>query len=273
LALAERAPGAALVLQDHADRPPRSGLRLLHRRALHRAAAVMMTARGQSEPFRAAKVLPASLPVLEVLESTTRFGPGDRAQARAASGLTGDPIFLWVARLDREQDPLCVLDAFARTADALPEAHLWMCHDRKAPLLHEVQTMRSANPALRERVTLLGARPHAEVELLLRAADFLVQGSGDSVVEALACGTTPLVTDTPALRRITGDGAVAALSRAGDPIVMGDAMVRWAARDRATLRRDARAHFEAHLSIPALGRELRSAYEAVTSAQSGGRVA
>jgi glycosyltransferase involved in cell wall biosynthesis len=93
------------------------------------------------------------------------------------------------------------------------------------------------------------------------------------VIEALACGTTPLVTDIPALRRITGNGAVGALSRPGDPIVMGDAMVRWAGRDRAALRRQARAHFEAHLSIPALGRELRSAYEAVATARSGGRAA
>ena len=271
LALARRVPYAALLAQDHADRPPRPPLRPLHRRGLRGVDGVMFTAHPQAERFRAARVLEPHTRVFEVLESTTRFTPGEQEQARARSGLTGDPIFLWVARLDANKDPLCVLEAFARTAPELPDAHLWMCHGLQSPLLDAVQRRRSADPALRERVTLLGPRPHAEIELLLRAADFLVQGShqegsGYSVLEALACGTTPLVTDIPALRRITGGGAVGALSRPGDAVVMGDAMVRWARRDRAELRRRARAHFEAHLSIPALGRELRTAYEAMRPA-------
>src|SRR5690606_37515723 len=126
------------------------------------------------------------------------------------------------------------------------------------------------DPALRERVALLGRRPHPEVETLLRASDFLVQGShrestGYAVLEALACGTTPLVTDIPALRRITGGRAVGALSPPGDAAAMARAMVEWPARDRAALRAAARAHFDRRLSLDALGGELRDAYSAVAS--------
>jgi glycosyltransferase involved in cell wall biosynthesis len=110
---------------------------------------------------------------------------------------------------------------------------------------------------------LLGGRPHHELELRFRAADFFVQashreGSGYSVIEALACGTTPLVTDIPAVRKIVGD--VGSLTPVDDAPALTEAMVAWAARDRASLRRAARARFESALTFDVLGKELRAAY-------------
>jgi glycosyltransferase involved in cell wall biosynthesis len=104
---------------------------------------------------------------------------------------------------------------------------------------------------------------------MLRAADFLVlgshsEGSGYAVIEALACGTTPLVTDIPSLRRITGDGAVGALSPPGDADAMARALVEWSRKPRAELRHAAREHFERALSVSAIGQQLRAAYGAVT---------
>jgi glycosyltransferase involved in cell wall biosynthesis len=266
-----------LLAQDHADRPRPSWRRGVQRRGLAQLAGVVFTARAQADPWVAAGIFAPTLPVLEVIESTSSFTPGKAfdqgdvergvAEARRASGVDGDPCFLWVGHLDDNKDPLTVLDAFAKVIARLPDARLWMCY-RGAPLLAQVRARIASDAGLAERVTLLGSRSHAAVEDLLRAADFLVlgshrEGSGYSVLEALASGATPLVTDIPSLRRITGDGAVGALFPPGDAAALAGAMIDWAGRDRAAIRRNAREHFERRLSLEALGRELRTAYDTI----------
>src|SRR5690606_38499690 len=192
------------------------------------------------------------------------FSPGDAYEARIETGISGEPCFLWLGHLDANKDPLTVLDAFAAALPLIPHARLWMAYKR-APLLDAVRARIALNPALRERVHLLGEQPHRRVELLLRAADFLVQasrfeGSGYAVIEALACGTTPLVTDIPSLRRITGEGTVGGLFPPGEPTALARLMVKHAARRRAADRAFARAHFERSLSFDAIGAELVAAY-------------
>ncbi len=259
--------GVPLLIQDHADRPPPRWRVPLHRRGLDGVSGVAFTARSQAEPFVRTGVLPADIPVFEILESSSRFTPGDQGAARARTGLHGEPCLLWLGNLDSNKDPLTVLDALSRAVPTLPDAQLWCCY-RSAPLRHSVARRVASDDGLRGRVHLLGTRSHDDVQWLLRAADFLVQGShsegsGYAVIEALACGTTPLVTDIPSLRRITRGGRAGALSPPGDPESMARAIVDWAARDRGYLRADAREHFERYLSFEAVGRELRAAYEAL----------
>jgi glycosyltransferase involved in cell wall biosynthesis len=206
------------------------------------------------------------VPVFEVLEGSSNFSPGNVGEARRVTGLSGDPCFLWTARLDPNKDPLALLDAFERAMPRLPDARLWCCFGR-APLLEQVRARIARAPALRDRVTLLGHRPHAAMEDLFRAADFFVQMShheacGYSVIEALSCGATPLVTDIAPFRRTVGDAG--SLTPVGDAAALADAMVAWAARDRAALRRAARARFDRALSFDVIGRELRAVYERVS---------
>jgi glycosyltransferase involved in cell wall biosynthesis len=118
------------------------------------------------------------------------------------------------------------------------------------------------------RVHLLGAWAHARIEQLLRAADFLVsgshiEGSGYAVIEALACGTSPLVTDIPSFRKLTRNGEVGGLVPVGDAAAMAERVVEWSARPRDPLRRAARQHFERELSFAVLGTRLRDAYMAL----------
>ncbi len=266
-ALGRALPAVPVLVQDHADRP-RGGVRgMIQGWGLALADGIAFTAREQAVAFVTAGLLDADVPVFEVLESSSAFTPGDAGQARSRTGVFGDPCLLWLGHLDANKDPLTVLDGLSRAAAHLPDPHLWFFF-RSAPLLGAVERRIATDPALRGRVHVLGTRPHAEVEHLLRAADFLVQGShregsGFAVIEALACGTTPLVTDIPSLDKITGGGAVGALSRPGDAVGMAEALLEWSRRDRAALRSAARAHFERELSFEAIGRQLCAAYQAL----------
>jgi glycosyltransferase involved in cell wall biosynthesis len=129
----------------------------------------------------------------------------------------------------------------------------------------------AADPRLTGRVHLLGRVPHDGVETLCRAADFLLLGSerescGYAVLEALACGATPILSDIPPFRALTGRGAVGALVPRGDADGFADALVTLAALPRAGLRERAAAHFRRNLSFAALGERLVRAYAQLVEA-------
>jgi glycosyltransferase involved in cell wall biosynthesis len=266
--LAQLAPGVPLLLQDHAARHPRRPwLWWRWRRALSRARGVIFCARAQALPFRRWGLLPRRTRVYVVPEASSHLRPIDGAVARELTGLAGDPALLWVGHLDANKDPLAVLGGVALAARELPGLQLWMCFGQ-APLRAEV-IARARAPDLAGRVHLLGAVPHPQVAHWMSAADFLVQGShregsGYSVIEALACGLSPVVTDIPSFRSLLGDlpgHQAAALWPVGQPAALADALVRLAGGDGLRRRQQVRARFEAHCSLDALGQGLLAAYQ------------
>ena len=267
LGLAAMAPGRPIVLQDRADRPPRGPWRWpLQRRAISAARGLMFCAQAQAAPFRRRGLIPAGLRIYELPGSSCSFQPQDPAGMRRATGLAGNPCLLWVAHLDRNKDPLTVLEGVARATETLPGLQLWCCFG-KAPLMAEVQARIAADPCLAGRVHLLGAQPHERIEQLMSAADFLVQGShhestGYSLLEALACGLPPLVTDIPSFRTLVGDEGT--LWKVGDSAQLARVLVELATESPAAAERRrwaTRERFETQWSPAALGRRLRAVYE------------
>ena len=197
------------------------------------------------------------------------FLPGDRAAARAATGLHGDPAVLWVGHLDRNKDPLTVLEGVGEAARYLPGLQLWCCFG-SAPLLGAVQARIAQDAVLRDRVHLLGRVPHEQVEQLMRAADLFVlgshrEGSSFSLIEALATGLTPVVTDIPSMRALTGNAATGALWPCGDARALSEALQAALAALGPQTRAATRAHFDQQLSSAAIGRKFERAYAALTT--------
>ncbi len=261
-ALAQRLPNVPILLQDHANHPPRPWRWLSWRRGLAPAAGFSFCARAQADEFRRARLLRATQRVYEIPESTSRFRPGDQALARSATGIAGEPAVLWVGHLDRNKDPLTVLTGFADFAAQHPRAQLW-CYFGTDPLRREIDQALQRNPHLHARVHLCGRAPHALIERAMQAADLFVlgshrEGSGYSLIEALACGLPAAVTDIPSFRALLGDAG--ALWRPGDAAGCAAALRELAGRPRAAARAAARAQFERELSSPAIGAKLCAAY-------------
>jgi glycosyltransferase involved in cell wall biosynthesis len=266
--LARALPKVPVLLQDHGSVPPTGWRRRAWRWALHRTSGAAFTVKPQAEPWMEARVLGRDVPVFEALESSTTFSIGDRDEARRATQMFGDPCVLWTSRLNENKDPLTMLSAFEIAARTLADARLWCCFG-EAPMLDAVRRRIAESDVLRERVVLVGTRPHAEMEQRYRAADFYLQtthreAAGYSLIEALACGATPIVTDIPPSRRIVGEAG--SLTPVGDADAMARAMIDWARRDRDTLRHNARARFEEALTFESIGRDLRKTYETLAAA-------
>ena len=261
-ALRRALPRVPIVAQDHADRVPAGPRAWVERRLMRGVDAVVFTSAAQARPFLESGMLPQRVRVIAAPESSSSFMTGDVAAARRAAGIDGDPCVVWVGRLHEVKDPLTALEAFRITLDTLPRARLW-CVFTDAPLLERVHEHLQAHPGLGAAVTLLGRVPRSGVEQLLRAADIFLASSrsestGFALMEALACGAAPVVSDIPAFRALTDDGRVGALFPAGDAPAAARAIVNVA--NALPPRESVRAHFDTHLSVAALGRRLGTAY-------------
>jgi glycosyltransferase involved in cell wall biosynthesis len=258
-------PQLPILAQDHADRPPRWWRRPQWRRWCAAISGIAFTAPEQARPFTRHGLFGPRARLFAIPESSTRFAVGNRDEARAQTGLHGGPCVLWVGHLSPGKDPLTVLDGVARAALRLPGMQLW-CAFGNAPLLDEVQARIARDPRLAGRVHLLGKVTHAHVETLMRAADLFVSGSlaescGYVVLEALACGVTPVVTDIPSFRALIGGSRVGRLWPCGDADRLAEALVDAAASRLSSTQ--VRAHFDAKLSFAAVGRQWADAYAQV----------
>ncbi|HVI56759.1 MAG TPA: glycosyltransferase family 4 protein [Luteibacter sp.] len=271
-AVAQRLPRVPILIQDHADRPPRWWRRPRWRRWYAAASGIAFTSPALAGPFTREGLFAQRTRLFAIPESSSRFQPGDRHAARAETGLDGDPCVLWVGHLSDGKDPLTVLEGVARAAQRLPGIRLY-CAFGRAPLMDAVRHRIDSDPRLQGRVHLLGNQPHARIETLMRAADLFVSGSraescGFALLEALACGVTPVVTDIPSFRSLTAN-VVGELWPCGDAGRLAESLVR-AAGIRPS-RADVRAFFDATLSFAAVGRQWADAYARLLADRREGR--
>jgi glycosyltransferase involved in cell wall biosynthesis len=170
-----------------------------------------------------------------------------------------------VGHLDHNKDPLTLLEGVARAVPRLPGLQLW-CAFGNAPLLDEVRRRIDGDARLGGRVHLVGTVDHSRIESLMRAADVYVSAShrestGYALLEAMACGATPVVTDIPSYRACTGEGAVGRLWPRGDAQGLAHALV--GAVEGGLARERVHAHFEASLSFRSVGCLWGEAYAQV----------
>ncbi|MDJ0840990.1 MAG: glycosyltransferase family 4 protein [Acidobacteriota bacterium] len=254
-----RAFPGPVVVQDHAERPLHGLARLLQARCLRRVQAFLFAHRALAEPWIQAGVIDPAR-VSAVMEDASEFQPGDRAEAQRQCGLKGDPVFLWVGRLDANKDPLTVLQAFRTYASENPAARLVMIF-HEGDLEGRVRAAIADDAALRGQVQLVGKLPHEAMETWYRAADYFIlgshhEGSGYALMEALACGLRPLVTDIPTFRALTAEGRQGRLWPPGDVQVLLDCLRNPPPIDPVTV--SARYHRE--MGMNAIARGLNDVY-------------
>jgi glycosyltransferase involved in cell wall biosynthesis len=268
-----------LVVQDHASAgPPRDVVRRsLWRSGLRAADAFLFTAREQADPWRAAGLIRAAQAVHEVPEASRAVQPRAYAEAREESRLAGEPAVVWVGHLDGNKDPMTVLEGFAQALADLPRAFLTLVFRGEA-LRRTIEARLAADAVLAAHVALRGTVPPSEMSTLLSAADVFVlgshkEGSGYALMEAMACGALPVVTDIPPHRVLTGGGTLGRPSEVppllwpvGDAAALRHVLARLGRRHLGPLRAAARAHFERELSWLAVGRRALAAYRAVSAA-------
>ena len=264
-ALRAELPRTLIVVQDHSGiSAPRflNRLRDASWRGLKRADAYSFTASVYAEEWRDRGLLKHDAPVFEIVEASTTLAPAPRDTAREHLNIGGSPLVLWVGRLNENKDPLTVVRGLERAFEEMPDARACLVYSEGA-LESSVRKVVSASPCLRERVTFAGRVPYERMPLYYGAADLYVsgshrEGSGYALIEAMACGLIPVVTDIPSFRVIARDCGVR--WTAGDASSLRDALLTAAGLGREAERVRARKQFMLELSWHAIATKTLAQY-------------
>jgi glycosyltransferase involved in cell wall biosynthesis len=241
-----------IVWQHHGGGFPGLFTRFLYRSGFNHVNTFLFTAKEQAEPWIHHSLI-HSQPVIEVLEGSTMLSPFSYEQSRRTLGITATPTFLWVGHLNANKDPLTVIKGFSLSLRSMPDAQLFLAYGSNE-LLPDVKLF-IKNNNLNKNVHLLGVLCQKDLQLWYSASDYFVlgshsEGSGYALMESLACGATPIVTNIPSFRRITGNGKFGSLWAPGKPESLQSAI--YETIKKPSQRHEIRTYFEENLSFPAI---------------------
>jgi glycosyltransferase involved in cell wall biosynthesis len=198
-----------------------------------------------------------------------RFAPGDRAAARAATGLPADRTLVGiVATLRSWKGHRFLLDAFARVEGERLGLVIVGGGPQREAIAARVAALR-----LGDRVVLAGDQ--ADVLPWLQALDVFAlpsyanEGVPQALVQAMLCGLACVTTDVGAIPEAARDGETALVVPAQDADALAAALARLAADSalRERLGRAARAHCTRHFGYEAMLDRMEAVFRDATSAR------
>jgi glycosyltransferase involved in cell wall biosynthesis len=196
----------------------------------------------------------------EVMEVSSLFYPDKKAEAKQQTKVSGNPIFLWVGRLNANKDPLNVVRAFLKFTVTNPAARLYMIYHTDE-LIVDIKALICQNNA-QSPIILIGKVAHAELQHWYNSADFFIsgshyEGSGTAVCEAMSCGCIPIVTDIFPFRMITDNGSCGILYEAGNEAALLSALEHTKLLDVNEKQQRSLAHFKSNLSFEAIAGKIQ----------------
>jgi glycosyltransferase involved in cell wall biosynthesis len=268
------------VIQHHGGPAPKGIKKSIHDILNSAADAFFFTTVEQGKEWFQNKKLHNK--ILPVMEGSTFFKYNnrdeekevyyhDRKESRQISSANGDPVFLWVGRLDENKDPLTILDGFEELFQRYAAAKLYMIYSQDK-LIGDVKNKIENSDILNPKVQLLEKIPHQEIQTYYNSADYFVlgshyEGSGYALSEALRCGCVPIVTDIPSFRMMTENGQLGALWEPGNKHSFIQAAIR--TMDKP-LKEEAEAcidFFKKNLSFDAIAGQAIEHYKKIIDAR------
>jgi glycosyltransferase involved in cell wall biosynthesis len=261
-------PHVKILVQHHGERPFKGVKLLFQQLAANFVNGWLFTASGNALLWKQKHVIKANDKIFEVLEASTEMQPLDYTECRSKLGMKShEEVFVCVGRLVRDKNPLLLLNAFRSYVTINAFAKLYLIY-QEDDLLSEVKAIIDQHPELARAVCLVGKVPHVELAAWYSAADFYLsasnrEGSGYALIEAIACGCMPVVTDIPSYEKITGNGRLGLLYETGNAQALLLALLSlW--RKRLS-RETVKSYFESTLSFECIARDLSKVITGVCS--------
>jgi glycosyltransferase involved in cell wall biosynthesis len=246
-----------IILQHHGERPGNPITLLLQRIANRYIEKYLFTATGNAEEW----ILNGAIEkkkCVEVLEASTFFKSKDKIQCKRMLRLPEGTIFLWVGRLSAGKDPLTILSGFGLYCASRTDSHLYLIYQEE-DLIIQARDMVANNPSLRDRVHFVGKVEHKALESWFSAADYYLagshkEGSGYALLEALACGCIPVVSDIPPFRKIVGGNGFH--FKTGDASSLAETLNRLGDSNMEQLHQRIADHFDKMLSFQKIAEDI-----------------
>ena len=252
-----------IIAQNHAERPFTGIKKILQQIADRCIDGYFFSSKAMGAEWVSKGNLASLEKIHEVMEVSSVFSPVDKELARSKTKSTGNPVFLWVGRLNENKDPLTVIKAFLQFAKQQPMARLYMIF-HTSELLDEIRNLLGQHKANEEVIILVGKVEHNDMLYWLNSADFIVsgshyEGSGTAVCEAMSCGCIPILTDIFSFQMISDNGRCGLLYEAGNEQALISAFLKTTKMNLGEERNKTLEQFRKKLSFEAIAVAIQEA--------------
>ena len=241
-----------IVVRDHADKLPRKFLVPIFKLADNYIESYMFTSKEMASEWIDASIIKSEKKIIECIEGSTKFN-----YLGTNSKLPNQ--FLWVGRLDENKDPLTILEAFSDYVKTEKKAILKMIFDTDKLLEDVKRLIKKRN--LNKHVQLIGNVPHNFIENYFRESSFFMLGSHKeggpfSLIEAMACGCIPIVTNIPAFKKMLNNGNLGFMYVPGNVEALKQILLNLKNQDLERHREEILSFFDKELSNKAIANTL-----------------
>jgi glycosyltransferase involved in cell wall biosynthesis len=252
-----------IICQHHGEQPSLRFRKYFQQIADRYTAGYFFTAIELADKWIASGQIANRNKCFEVLEASVEISRRDKIIAKSKVGMVGNFNFLWVGRLIANKDPFTVLSGFQLYVQSNPEACLYVIFQND-DLLFEIKKIIEENRLLHTCVKLVGYVSPSEIDYWYSASDFYIsgshrEGSGYSLLEAMACGCIPIVTNIPSFRQITQQGKFGFLFDVANAESLFQTMSKLKDLDTLTYSQEIVNYFKAHLSYSNIADDIYSA--------------
>jgi glycosyltransferase involved in cell wall biosynthesis len=242
-----------MIVQHHAERPFTGIKKILQRNAAKRIDAFLFASEEIGKEWVKKGNLDKENKIQELMEVSSVFYPIEKNTAIKKTDITGNPVFLWIGRLNQNKDPLTAVKAFIKFAGNHPSARLYMIYHTDE-LLPEINKLLSGEGET-SPVIMVGKIPHADLLYWFNSAGYFLsasyyEGSGTALCEAMSCGCIPVISDIPSFRMIRGDSGL--LFEPGNETALLETLEQALQLNGEENRNKALLHFKNKLSFEAI---------------------
>ncbi|GAB3904881.1 glycosyltransferase family 4 protein [Mucilaginibacter boryungensis] len=254
-------PHVKIIVQNHAEQPFTGIKKQLQRIADRGVHAYMFASKPMGLRWVQKGNLASAKKLHEVMEVSSDFKVINKEIAQSKTAVAGQPVFLWVGRLNANKDPLTAVRAFLQYASVQPLAKLYMIYQTDE-LLEDILIELAKHPSQKNNIKLIGQVPHADLLYWYNSADYIIscsfyEGSGTALCEAMSCGCIPIVTAIDSFKMITDNGKCGMLFEPGDAGGVLTALIQTQQIDTSAKREYTLAHYKATLSFNAIASRFR----------------
>jgi len=248
-----------IIAQHHAEKPFSRLGKFAQKLADKYISAYIFTSVEMGDEWIDFKIINNRNKIWGIMEASSFFKPMNRQVAKQKTKVEGNPVFLFVGRLDKNKDPETVVKAFLQFSKKNTDARLYMIYQTTGLLdkIHELL----AQAENKDSIKLIGKVSHDEMQDWYNSADFIIsashyEGSGVSVCEAMSCGCIPIITDILSFRKITGYGRCGMLYENGNVPALLQALLKTQHLDIESERKKVLEQFNNDLSFDAIAKQL-----------------
>ncbi len=249
-----------IIIQNHAEKPFKGIKKYAQQLAYYFTDAYLFASDDLGAEWVKAGNLVSTEKIHEVMEISSVFAPMDKASAKKHTGITaGNPIFLWVGRLNKNKDPLTVVKAFLKYAEVHTTARLYMIYQTDELLPDTVTLLNHSEQ--KDNVVLVGEIHHNLLGYWYNSVDIILsgshyEGSGTAICEAMSCGCMPIVTNIPSFRMITNQAKCGFLYEAGNEAALLSILLQLEHEDVLSKQSLSLAYYIKNLSFEAIANRI-----------------